>query len=649
MIGIKAIQSNEAQEIRETASSCRQQTYFIMILRSNLTIRAPIKVLFLLCAALIYCNGVFALPSFSSPQSYSSGQGQRILDNAPLEPANPPKDAEPAEDVTPNNARDESMLPTYSALLDALNTMQSYFFMVSHGTWPDAIDWTAAVMGTQISAALSAMTKHIELEDSYGGSRVVYDQENVINRYFTQIASFYFGQNAFSLRNQAYDDMLWVVLGWLESIKFINRHSCLHYTQPPTSDPNCNASSWYARQFIPQFAHRAHLFYDLASRGWDTTLCGGGMVWNPYLSPYKNAITNQLFIAASVDMYLHFPGDSNSSPFSVEDTSNKHLPPAKAHDKRYLNNAVEGYRWLKRSGMRNEQGLYADGFHISSSKDGDGGNDGTGECDIRNEMVYTYNQGVLLSGLRGLWEATGSPEYLQDGHELIRDVIAATGWEERDGPLRWIWAGLGRNGILEEACDWSGRCSQNGQTFKGIFFHHFAVFCTPLPVDEGNSDSPWLGDDGLHTLHRQSCDSYAPWVARNAHAAYVTRDDKGRFGEWWGRPAMQSFDERDENNDIEAKAFEMPPSKGKDYRNKGVPRDEIWHGQINDHADEEMLGPHSWRAVASDPFVISRASNEMLQERDINDRGRGRTVETQSGGLAVTRAAWTLKCSNFHC
>ena len=44
------------------------------------------------------------------------------------------------------------------------------------------------------------------------------------------------------------------------------------------------------------------------------------MSWNPYLEPYKNAITNELFISASIGMYLYFPGDDNDSPFSRKPT-----------------------------------------------------------------------------------------------------------------------------------------------------------------------------------------------------------------------------------------------------------------------------------------------------------------------------------------
>ena len=519
----------------------------------------------------------------------------------------------------------------HSALLDAIEVMQLHFYEVALGTWPDAIDWTAEVMGTQISATLSTMSALLRGFNLSIGAREARDHENLINRYFTQIASFYFGENAFSLRTQAYDDMLWVVLGWLESIRFIKLHSSRYYYEPAGHD---TSSGWYGRQFVPQFAHRARIFYDLASRGWDTTLCGGGMVWNPYLKPYKNAITNQLFIAASISMYLYFPGDSDSAPFRMHVAHQGEIPPAKAHDERYLDNAIEGYRWLKSSGMRNADGLYTDGFHIRGWQRGEDGSNGTRKCDIREEMVYTYNQGVLLSGLRGLWEATGTVDYLEDGHELIRDVIIATGWETRDGPERWRWAGLGRNGILEEACDWLGTCNQDGQTFKGIFFHHFSAFCDPLPSEQGNSDRPWLGDEGLRSLHRQSCQDYADWVIRNAEAALMTKDKNGEIGEWWGR-STQIYN--DISGDEDAKRINGPSGMGNDYRNEGVPNDEIWRLQRDDGNPEDVM--RRSQSVRLDP--IARFDKAVI-DKDVNDRGRGRTVETQSGGLAVLRAALKL-------
>ena len=573
----------------------------------------------------------------------------------------------------------------YTCLLETLHTMQSHYFSITHGVWPDAIDWTSAVMGTQVSATLSCISGFLPSNPTIAE---VSDHENVINRYFSQLSTFYFGENAFGLRNQAYDDMLWVVLDWLEAIQFIERHSLL-YTPDTSSEKHSDGKhdgregQWYARQFIPQFAHRARIFYDLASQGWDTTLCDGGMFWSPYGSPYKNAITNQLFISASVSMYLHFPGDKSDAPFLASTTSpppqeeptktsKKHKSkddPAAAHDRKYLDNAIRAHDWLASSGMRNHQGLYVDGFHIRGWRGGRHRSNGTRQCDVRNEMVYTYNQGVILTGLRGLWQATGNTSYLQEGHELIADVIAATGWHERDSPRRWFWAGLGRNGVLEEACDWGGGCSQNGQTFKGIFFHHFGVFCAALPDEEDRGEGdviaemgkmPWLGKDGeeVRALHRKQCLGYRDWVDRNALAALVTRDKNGEVGEWWGRDA--SNNNEDDGDAVPDEELERPNFEGTDYRNRGVPRNVVWviGNDDDDVYDEEGEGKADGNGNENEKRLLDAMTTaerlgldleqwtrmeKDVKRRDINDRGRGRTVETQSGGLAVVRAAWGLR------
>ncbi|KAL8830523.1 MAG: hypothetical protein Q9170_005698 [Blastenia crenularia] len=544
---------------------------------------------------------------------------------------------------------------TFTALIESLDTMQSHFYTIWQGQWPTAIDWTAAVMGTHVSATLVAMTEawyhRAALSSRHDPARENQEWENIINRYFTQITSFYFGENAFSLRTQAYDDMLWVVLGWLESINFINLHSDLHHVPSgkpldPTTVLLHNSTGWYAQQFIPQFAHRARLFYDLAAKGWDTSLCGGGMVWNPYLKPYKNAITNQLFISASISMYLNFPGDNNPSPFSIENPVQlaTGLPPAEAHDPQYLENAVEAYQWLKTSGMTNRKGLYVDGFHIRGWQGGKNGSLGTGKCDIRNEQVYTYNQGVILSGLRGLWQATGSKTYLDDGHQLIQNVIAATGWYSREKKWRWLWSGLGRNGVIEEACDSWGTCSQNGHTFKGIFFHHLTLFCSLLPLapSTGSSEGDFktfAADDRLFTWHKKNCEEYGPWLRHNAQAAYVTRDEEGEYGTWWGVPGRdRPFNATDL---IDYEDLDPPSNEGTDYRNDGVPLDSIWRLP----EDQRWQFLQSRKDEDKAPVVDSETGDRSFSNVttwDANNRGRGRTVETQSGGLAVMRALWKV-------
>ncbi|RDL33336.1 Six-hairpin glycosidase [Venustampulla echinocandica] len=543
----------------------------------------------------------------------------------------------PSETATP----EPEILP---AFLDALDVLQTNFFEPWQGIWPTAIDWTAAVLGTYVSAALTTISK-----SSKGKSNL---NENLINRYFSQLVASYFGQDTFALRQEAYDDMLWVVLGWLESIKFINVHSALHYSTEP----------WYGTMWTPVFAHRARLFWDLASRGWNTSLCSGGMIWSPYLEPYKNAITNELYVTASISMYLFFPGDNNTAPFAVPPvpspapTGN---PPGRPRDPKYLAAAIKGYKWLKDSNMTDLNGLYVDGYHVSGWKKNS--TTGNTRCDMRNEMVYTYNQGVLLSGQRGLYEATGSESYLKDGHALVRNVIAATGWDLKSQSHRHgksdgsairqglgKWYGLGRQGVLEEACDASGSCSQDGQTFKGIFFHHLALLCAQLPdrltlLDEGFASSAYqtaaqdIGvNEKVRNYHSEQCDRYGPWIKHNAKSALHTRNEIGEFGMWWNALRGDRFRDGDDMVQL--------PDDAVDYRNLGVPDD--WKGSAVGKKIENMISA-SVVSLEHSEEVMGGEQDTFNEERgvgvlDLNDRGRGRTVETQGGGLSVLRALWEV-------
>jgi hypothetical protein len=479
----------------------------------------------------------------------------------------------------------ESNATSFPAMANALEVMQSIFWDVSTSTWPLGIDWTRATFNTHISTTLSMMATY---EDS------TYSSD--IQKYFSEVAAFYNGEDATSLLTQKYDDQQWVVLEWLEAIKFINLYSSIN----PSFD---------GKKHIPEFAHRARIFWDLASRGYNTTLCGGGMLWTDQLAPYKNAITNELFIASSIGMYLYFPGDSNPNPSSVGNSSynsSQALPPIKARDQRYLNAAIEEYNWLSTSNMTDAQGLYVDGFHITNWTSTT--SIGTGKCDSRDESVYTYNQGVLLSGVRGLWDATGDQKYLTDGYTLMSSVINATGWQSSSNNT---WAGLGSNGILQDLCDVDGSCSQDSQNFKGIFFHHLTLFCQQLAMDEDQQKSQntsviFNATPAQAQAHQTQCKTYEPWILHNAQYAYVTRNSSGIYGGWW-----------DSNYTVPAGYTDSPPGAA-DVFNKGIPQNRFWRLPSNPPVTVIGMTP-----------VVNGSSS------DPNNRGRGRTVETQNGGLGV--------------
>lgn len=405
--------------------------------------------------------------------------------------------------------------------------------------------------------------------------------------------------------------------------------------------------SWQGYNWICTFANRARSFWDFATNGWDTKLCHGGMTWNPKLSPYKNAVTNELWIAASISMYENFPNDQ----FKASWAASKGFP---TKDPVYLAAAIEGYKWLKDVKMMNQQGLYADGFHVDMSKPGNV------ECDQRDEMVYTYNQGVILTGHRGLFTVTGSPSYLDEGHKLIGSVINATGWNLRkNSPTDKFgkgqlppWHGLGRGGILEDQCDSSGTCSQDGQTFKGIFFHHFTAFCAPILPSDIPSGAK-VDSNAFQTVqaaHDEACGAYKKWVGHNVEAARGTRDSKGRFGMWWGAGIFDYVEPSAKTDGIDHSAPNTT-----DYRNKGTPQDSTWGLNATwqpgtrssvPPCEDLSLKPDANHRIGLPPStgmnMGSLLSKQSRRADDPNDRGRGRTVETQAGGMSLLRAYWEL-------
>jgi len=568
--------------------------------------------------------------------------------------------------------------------------MEEAYYQPWLGTWPSGNDWTRAVMGTHVASALQTIASKVFSLAPQDKDEYLSEKENLISRYFTHLIGFYFGQNDISLRGQAYDDMLWVVLGWLDAIQLIDMHP-----DAVAGDELWN-NTWYGRLWTAPFAHRSRIFWELASAGWDDVLCGGGMTWNPKLLVYKNAITNELWIAASIHMYFNFPGDTNTEPFlSSYDQPDQDFiganPPAdyewRPRDPRFLDAAVKGYAWLTGVNMTNDQGLYVDGFHISNL-----GNGGT-TCDRRDEQVYTYNQGVILSAQLGLFRATGAASYLDDGHRLIQSVLRATGWDlASDSPLDRFddsrdiprWHGLGRAGVLEDKCDLFGTCSQNAHTFKGIWMIHFTAFCAPLPHrPDDDNDADDAGDDRsarhahLRREHDRACARYVPWLRHNAAAALGTRNAEGKFGTWWTIGLLHNATTA--GLVISPDAMPPPQANATDYRNFGVPDSAVWKSQRPSKApseEEDSLKDSSSNnnnkaatpaAAADDEFddvypvadwrqrPITRRINDLEQligeamapssvskDDDPNDRGRGRTVETQGGAMALLRALWEI-------
>ncbi|KUI63471.1 hypothetical protein VM1G_10334 [Cytospora mali] len=209
---------------------------------------------------------------------------------------------------------------------------------------------------------------------------------------------------------------------------------------------------------------------------WNTSTCGGGILWNiPDLS-YKNAISNELYIKLAASLHNRKPGDTQ-----------------------YLQRALQVWNWFNASGMINSADLVNDGLAEGSN----------GTCTNNGGTTWTYNQGVVLGGLSELYLATGDKDYLNTAKEIADAVVSS--------------AALSPNGILTEPCEPTGDCDSNQETFKGIFSRNLGelnILLADRPYDSylaHNARSAWEND-------RNSSDYYGlSWAGPYTDATVGTQ------------------------------------------------------------------------------------------------------------------------------
>eukprot|EP00937_MAST-01D_sp_MAST-1D-sp2_P008141 g8141.t1 len=189
----------------------------------------------------------------------------------------------------------------------------------------------------------------------------------------------------------------------------------------------------------------ARTVFDMyVQRAWNTTQCGGGVFWGPVTGTpsYKNAITNELFLALAAALH------------------------AATGEARFAEWARAQWAWLGAGpggAMRGPDGLYNDGLDGAT-------------CANNNGTTWTYNQGVILGALASLAGAAGS------GGEVAELLRAA------DGTARATMGSalLAPAGVLREPCELragaapsaaaaaaaGGGCNGDQRIFKGVFVRH---------------------------------------------------------------------------------------------------------------------------------------------------------------------------------
>jgi len=227
-----------------------------------------------------------------------------------------------------------------------------------------------------------------------------------------------------------YDDELWWALAWI-AVYDVTRDT--------------------------KYLDTASSIFEDAKAAWGTTPCHGGIWWNKDRT-YVNAIANELYLTTAAKLANRKPNSPNPGYYWDEAT--------RAHD------------WFLASGMINADHLVNDGLNNS--------------CQNNGILAFTYNQGVILSGLTEMAWSSGNNSYNDLANTLALAGIAHF---------------TDHNGILREPCEPTS-CNADEQQFKGVFARNVQFMvkrANSLPekanatyVDflRKNADSIWAVQEG---------------------------------------------------------------------------------------------------------------------------------------------------------
>lgn len=219
---------------------------------------------------------------------------------------------------------------------------------------------------------------------------LLYMQASGSRAYLPQVRALYLAHHATDgFINHYYDDEGWWALTWITAYDLTGDGGYLQLAQ--------------------------RIFANM-TRGW-TGVCGGGIYWAKW-SPYKDAISNELFLQDAALLAALMPAD-----------------PA------YRRWAHREWHWLRHSRLIGPSGLVADGL--------------TSNCrPRRGSPLFTYNQGGLIAGLVALHRVTHQAPLLSAAIKTAHAVLHSPALTSR--------------GLLHEPCPPAG-CGLDAPAFKGLF------------------------------------------------------------------------------------------------------------------------------------------------------------------------------------
>ena len=242
--------------------------------------------------------------------------------------------------------------------------------------------------------------------------------------------------------NDYFDDDSWWALAWIDAYDLTHNPSYLSMAES--------------------------IFSTLVADGWDTTTCGDGMWWSS-AKKYKNAIANELFLSIAIELANRTEGRQSAE---------------------YLHWADREWKWFRASGMINSESLINDGLDSTNPS----------ACVNNGRNTWTYNQGVILTGLVGLSQAEHDPALLAQATAIADAAISHLTTPD---------------GILKDVTVHGGDAPQ----FKGIFVRNLVRLYDVLPESDP---------------HRQR---YRQFVEANARSVWLRdRGKRNEFGAVWQGP-----------------------------------------------------------------------------------------------------------------
>jgi predicted alpha-1,6-mannanase (GH76 family) len=172
-------------------------------------------------------------------------------------------------------------------------------------------------------------------------------------------------------------------------------------------------------------------------------------------SAYKNAITNELFLAIAASL------------------ANRATDPARKAE--YLSWALKEWRWFSDSGMINTENMINDGLNATNPA----------ACTNNRQTTWTYNQGVILGGLVELYNADHDPALLHRAKMIASAAMTHL---------------VTAKGVLEEPPGGGPDLPQ----FKGVFMRNLVLLNRVAPnaqyklFADTNADSIWSKAQGAN-------------------------------------------------------------------------------------------------------------------------------------------------------